>query len=118
MNMVQFNFVAETNEGSASVSPGSDLWKLTTYASVDPNGLGRNRFGENETIFETPLTAGDDFVINNVNVQLNLDDFICPADTLYLCVHLERNEDATPKFSVESNPIVFRRCKDIECKGM
>ncbi|XP_072033318.1 LOW QUALITY PROTEIN: uncharacterized protein [Amphiura filiformis] len=117
-NWVVFDFSANTAAGSASVTPGSDLWLVTTYASVDPEGEGLNRFGENETIFEASLTAGGEFSINDVTAQLNLDDFICPTDTLYLCVQLQRYDDSVPIFSVTTNPDPFRLCEEVKCKGV
>ena len=117
MNVVEFDFTAGSEPGYASVSPGSDLWAVSVYASVDPGGLGINRFGLNETIFETPLVSGSPFMINDAKLQLNLDDFVCPSAPLYLCVHVDRNDDAVPVFTFEAQSYTLRTCKVIKCKG-
>lgn len=119
MNEVEFDFVAGSAAGFASISPNpaSDMWRVSVYASVNPGGLGINRFGLNETISEAPLVSGTDFMINNVKLQLNLDDFVCPANPLYLCVHVDRNDDGEPIFTFEADSFSLRTCKVIKCKG-
>lgn len=110
------DIIATTDPNAGSVS-GDDLWEVTVFFNSQEDGMG-DIFGNIVTAelsdenANRAVSAGDNLVLNDVEVDLSAANVLCGNGDLYLCVQVGRHEDSEPGFTLDGNPL---KCKEITC---
>ncbi|XP_063953953.1 uncharacterized protein LOC129255585 isoform X2 [Lytechinus pictus] len=122
-NFLNVDLSGITADDSTNVI-GDELWKVSAYASQNPEGTG-SKVGLVEQILD-PFTAaadlneGEDLPMDDVDFDFDMTDLRC-EDVPYLCFDLDKNPDASVNFIYESRPneAATTTCVDFRdrCKG-
>ncbi|XP_041458867.1 uncharacterized protein LOC121410685 isoform X2 [Lytechinus variegatus] len=122
-NFLNVDLSGITADDSTNVI-GDELWKVSAYASQNPEGTG-SKVGLVEQILD-PFTAaadlneGEDLPMDGVDFDFDMTGLRC-EDVPYLCFDLDKNPDATVNFIYESRPdeAATTTCVDFRdrCKG-
>ena len=86
-HVVNFDVTAWANSAGASIT-GQQLWRMVLFTNTQIDGKGQTG-AESQVIFvgggaNTPLSAGQNMRINNVEAHLNLQQLTCEQ----VCIHL------------------------------
>ncbi|XP_022088423.1 uncharacterized protein LOC110978061 isoform X2 [Acanthaster planci] len=118
-NEIKFDVSVTSNPNSGDAT-GRNLWQLESYVSNDPEGSGRRRILERQTL--TPemasrdLRSGSRLTFNNLAARINKDDVPCEEGGGYLCVEIQKARYSSLDFTLDgAREDSLRRCKKLKC---
>nr|XP_054751416.1 collagen alpha-1(I) chain-like [Lytechinus pictus] len=118
-NELSFDFRVDSNPNGGDAD-GSNLWRLETFTSNSPDGIGRRDILKQQTLdpvdASQDLRGGNSMVFRNLNAMVDSADVNCDEPS-YLCAELRRHESSNPEFSMSgSREDSLTSCKLIDCK--
>ncbi|KAJ8036239.1 hypothetical protein HOLleu_20155 [Holothuria leucospilota] len=118
VNDVTTDVTIEFDRSSELVS-GSNLWRLETWYSKDPNGVG-SRYSETEQAL-TPAQASEALGsryrlrFNGVTAEADLTTLGC-GKFLHVCNRIKKG-DADPDYDLQGDTTAITGCSPVECGG-
>ncbi|XP_072167955.1 uncharacterized protein [Diadema setosum] len=101
---------------------GDNLWLVTAFGSLDPNGAGARVDPVNVTLDgiqgSTAIEAGADAVLAQIDFEWDLSDGPRCAEFDYFCVQVTKHPSSSVDFLLEGDADALTACQPIVCRGV